>query len=96
LFQPFDYLVVEAEDPSQLLLVGGNAEGVLEEGQLVQVIPFARQFGDKAQLLGADPPQDPPRGDRLAGIFREGQIADLCLMLHPKVLRLAHAETYRA
>ena len=63
---------------------------------MVQVIPFARQFGDQAQLLGTDPPQDPSRGDRLAGILREGQIAGLCLALRPEVLRLAHAETYRA
>lgn len=96
LFQPSDHLVVEAEDPPQLLLVGGDTEGVLKEGQLVQVVPLARQFGDQAQLLGADPPQDPSRDNRLAGILREGKIAGRSLALHPEVLRLAHAETYRA
>lgn len=34
------------------------------------------------------------RDDRLAGILREGQIAGLCLALHPEVFRFAHAETY--
>lgn len=96
MFQPSDHLVVEAEDSPQLLLVRGNTEGMLKEGQLVQVVPLARQFRDQAQLFGTNPPQDPPRDDRLAGILREGQIAGCCLALHPKVLRLAHAETYRA
>lgn len=60
MFQPSDHLVIEAEDPPQLLFVGGDTESVLEEGQLVQVVPLARQLGDQAQFLGADSAQDLP------------------------------------